>query len=181
MIKKTDFFIDSSNQLKGKNVMTTKRYFKDVKNIYKNEKSANADTLMYTVKSTNTGSEDEIGSLQWGITIMEPIVVGNEYNMTKGHLHENKNCDEYYYCVSGEGVLIKNKTNNTPNIEYMESGSLHYISGDQAHRCINTGPKKLVFLAAWSPAAGYEYGDKITDKFGYRVMNINDEITLEKI
>ena len=41
-----------------------------------------------------------------GMSIIAAGMVSHEYFMTKGHLHEQNNQPEIYYCVKGSGYLL---------------------------------------------------------------------------
>ena len=41
-----------------------------------------------------------------GVTRMEPGKVGDEYYMTRGHIHARPNRPEMYYGESGVGVML---------------------------------------------------------------------------
>lgn len=113
------------------------------------------------------------GGLLWGVTVLAPGKVGDEYFMTHGHFHANPTRAEYYAAVSGEGVLIRMDQERRTWGEAMRPGSLHYIDGRHAHRVANTGSEPLLFWACWGSDAGYDYGTIAERGFGARLVERN--------
>ena len=52
------------------------------------------------------GAPERAGDLAFGVTILNPGKVGDEYYMTKGHFHTMLETAEVYYTLSGEGYMI---------------------------------------------------------------------------
>ncbi|HEX4008025.1 MAG TPA: glucose-6-phosphate isomerase family protein [Acidobacteriaceae bacterium] len=115
----------------------------------------------------NPGSE---GGLFWGVTVLEPGKVGDEYFMTHGHFHANPTRAEYYATVSGRGMLIRMDAERRTWGEAMAPGSVHYIRGAHAHRVANTGTEPLIFWACWGSDAGYNYATIAERGFGARLV-----------
>jgi glucose-6-phosphate isomerase, archaeal len=115
----------------------------------------------------SAGSE---GGLFWGVTLLEPGKVGDEYFMTHGHFHANATRAEYYATVSGRGMLIRMDEQRRTWGEAMAPGSLHYIRGTHAHRVANTGSEPLIFWACWGSDAGYDYASIAERGFGARLV-----------
>ncbi|WP_027132742.1 glucose-6-phosphate isomerase family protein [Geminicoccus roseus] len=101
--------------------------------------------------------------LAFGTTIMAPGRVGAEYYMTRGHFHERRECGETYYTQSGEGILLLQSRDGETRTVEMKPGICAFIPPDWAHRSINTGRDKLVFVWHCATDAGHEYGE-ILDK-----------------
>lgn len=116
------------------------------------------------------------GELLWGLTILEPLCVSGECNMTRGHFHQDRNCAEYYFGLGGNGLLLLMDEEGTCHAEKVFKGSLHHISGKLAHRLINTGDEQLKVGACWSPAAGHDYEAIEKREFSYRVFKEDNEI-----
>jgi glucose-6-phosphate isomerase len=112
----------------------------------------------------------EPGGLFWGVTILQPGKVGDEYFMTHGHFHADRTRAEYYATASGHGMVVRMDVQRATWGEEMSSGSLHYISGNCAHRVVNTGNKPLIFWACWGSDAGYDYASIREHGFGARVL-----------
>ena len=72
----------------GKEVTVSTKLYKDAKDLYESvDESLHDDTVMYEVYSVS--SQSEPGKLNWGLTVMHPVKVNGECNMTRGHFHEN--------------------------------------------------------------------------------------------
>jgi len=100
--------------------------------------------------------------LSFGTTIMSPGKIAGEYFMTRGHYHERPECGEAYYTQSGEGLLLlESRTGETRTVE-MRPGICAFIPPDWAHRSINTGTEKLVFVWFCATDAGHDYGEILT-------------------
>lgn len=112
------------------------------------------------------------GGLFWGTTEILPGKVGNEYFMTHGHQHANRDRAEFYGTVAGEGILLLCDENG-PRCEPMRQGTLHYIPGHVSHRTVNTGNTPLRFIASWPSDAGHDYGAIATAGLGARVIEQN--------
>jgi len=110
------------------------------------------------------------GGLFWGVTVLEPGKVGDEFFMTHGHSHANSTRAEYYAAVSGTGILLQMDEERKCHAEAMQAGSLHYVRGRHAHRVVNTGTEPLIFWACWGTDAGYNYGTIAARGFSVRVL-----------
>ncbi len=163
----------------GENVSSYQKMYEDIKGIYQNEDSSLTNTVMYEVYSHACGDANEVGNLSWGLTILKPITVCDECNMTRGHFHENKTCAEYYFGIEGEGLLMLMREDGECWCEKVEKGSLHHIDGTLAHRLINTGDSDLKVGACWSPKAGHDYEAIEKKPFPYRVFKRNGKIEVE--
>jgi glucose-6-phosphate isomerase, archaeal len=125
---------------------------------------------IYRVRSWMPVSPGTEGGLLWGVTVLQPGKVGDEYFMTHGHFHANLTRAEYYATVSGSGILIRMNAERRTWGERMAPGTLHYIHGEHAHRVANTGNVPLVFWACWGSDAGYDYGAIAERGFGARLV-----------
>lgn len=130
---------------------------------------------VYRVRWCAPVSPGSEGGLFWGVTILEPGKVGDEYFMTHGHFHANPTRAEYYATVRGQGMLIRMDGNRQTWGEAMTPGSLHYICGAHAHRVANTGGEPLIFWACWGSDAGYDYGSIAERGFGARLLERNGQ------
>ena len=154
--------------------------FSQIKQIYKDDNNVDENTLMYTVYSYEKGDSNKAGDLYWGLTILEPVYINGECNMTRGHFHNDLNCAEFYFGIDGEGLLMLMDENGKTWCEKVFKGSLHHIDGKLAHRLLNTGDTQLKVGACWPTVAGHDYA-KIEDKeFGYRVFKKEDELIFEE-
>lgn len=134
--------------------------------------------VVYKVEMHNAVDAGKEGGLFFGFSHIFPGTIGNEFFMTRGHIHQNKTRSEYYWCVKGQGALILMDKSRNCRVENVENGSLHYIDGSLAHRLVNTGNETLIVGACWSADAGYDYDFISDNSFSVRVKKINGKIAL---
>lgn len=139
--------------------------------------SMDPDREIYRVRSWMPVGPGTEGGLFWGVTLLQPGKVGDEYFMTHGHRHANSTRAEYYATVSGTGMLIRMDTDRHTWGELMTPGTLHYVRGEHAHRVANTGSVPLVFWACWGSDAGYDYGMIVERGFGARLVERDGQPT----
>jgi len=135
--------------------------------------SMDKNIVAYKVSSIEPVPQGTPGGLYMGITYLSSGKVGSEYFMTKGHFHQNRDTAEYYWGVSGEGMLILMDEQRNVWAERMHPGSLHYIPGCVAHRVANVGDETLVFAASWPSDAGHDYGTIASEGFAKRLVEID--------
>jgi glucose-6-phosphate isomerase len=136
--------------------------------------------VVYEVTSHTAVPEGKAGGLFFGVSRILPGAVGNEYFMTKGHFHANRDTAEYYFGISGTGVLLLMDEAGGCAAQGVEKGSLHYIAGNIAHRLVNTGGQTLVVGACWPSEAGHDYEKIQRSGFSVRVMCVNGKPALVK-
>ncbi len=96
--------------------------------------------------------------------------MGDEYFLTHGHFHARRDRGEFYAALSGQGALLLMDDTRKTWLEPMQSGSLHFISGQLAHRVVNTGEEPLRFMACWPCDAGHDYEAIARRGFGARLL-----------
>lgn len=159
--------------LKNFNVIQ-ERHLSDLKDYFysKNEVEKilkNKDPLIYKVYEAKYESP---GSLSYAVTEIEPGKVGDEYYFTKGHFH-SKSAAEIYIVFKGEGILLlENRSGDTKSYN-MFRGAVLNVEPDYAHRSINTGKEKLIFLAIYQSDAGHDYESIKERGFSYLVIDKN--------
>lgn len=163
--------------IEGETVEKYEKRYHEVEYLYQEKRED--DPLVYEVYSYTNG-ENVLGNLSWGLTILKPIDIHGECNMTKGHFHENKDCVEFYFGVAGEGLLLLMDEAGNTWAEKVTQGSLHHINGHLAHRLVNTGDTDLKVGACWPTAAGHDYDAIVEHEFGYRIFKKNNQIEFIK-
>lgn len=163
--------------LKGEGVEHYTKYYHEVSYLYENKRED--DPIVYEVYSYTKGPAT-LGSLNWGVTILEAIETQGECNMTKGHFHVNKDCAEIYFGISGEGLLLLMDETGYTWAEKVFEGSLHYIDGHLAHRLVNSGDCQLKVGACWPVSAGHDYESIKEREFEYRIIKRNGQIEFIK-
>ena len=100
-----------------------------------------------------------------GVTRLLPGKVGDEYHMTKGHIHERDDQPEIYFCVQGQGYLLLQTIDGEFRAEPWSAGTISHIPPMWAHRVVNTGDYMLVFVASYHLSAGHDYAPIIEKGF----------------
>jgi glucose-6-phosphate isomerase len=132
-------------------------------------------TVVYRVQLYRPVRQGLKGGLFWGTTVIEPGLVGDEYFLTKGHLHAVRNRAEYYVTVVGLGAVVLMTEDRQTRMETMTPGSVHYVPGSTAHRVANTGETALSFVACWPSDAGHDYESIASFGFGARVRKLGGQ------
>lgn len=95
--------------ISGQNASHTKKKFSEVTNIFADREAAakmDPNTIVYEVSTHAAVPEGTAGGLFFGTSCIHPGKVGDEYFMTKGHFHARRETAEYYWGISGHGVLL---------------------------------------------------------------------------
>lgn len=153
----------------GPDVVVGQKHFCEIEEIYRETAGVPGDTLMYTVYSYFPECE-KAGELNWGLTVMEPVTVNGECNMTRGHFHEDRDCAEFYFGLAGEGLLMLMQEDGTTVAEKIYAGSVHHIAGTVGHKIVNTGEEQLYVGACWPTTAGHDYATIERSPFPCRIM-----------
>lgn len=165
----------------GKDVQKSIKYYKQAKSFYKDvDSNLKEDTIMYEVYTYSKAIDHSDGKLNYGLTVMQPVCVNGECNMTRGHFHENLECDEIYCCMHGTGLLLLMDEKGHCTAEKMSVGSIHYIDGYLAHRLVNTGNEELKVQCIWPANAGHDYKRIEDHPFTVRIFKENQHIKVEK-
>jgi glucose-6-phosphate isomerase len=141
-------------------IETIERRVSDLRKVFYDHQAVQSilnsgDRLIYEVRTYPfiTNKSD----MTLGVTRIFPGKVGDEYHMTKGHIHERDDQPEIYYCVYGCGYLLMDTLNGQFRVEPLESGVIVHIPPMWAHRVVNTGNGLLVFVACFHVPAGHDY------------------------
>lgn len=117
--------------------------------------SYGASQLAYRVEVNQVA--DGPGALIIGTSTVLPGRVGDEFAMTRGHLHVKTDRAELYYCISGHGVMLMDTVNGDSRAIQMLPGEAVHVPGDWVHRSVNTGDEPLVTLFCYAADAGQDY------------------------
>ncbi|WP_300963664.1 glucose-6-phosphate isomerase family protein [uncultured Dubosiella sp.] len=179
-VKRSPIFHDFYAGLVSEQMETSTKLYGDAVSFYADkDPSLPADTLMYTVACINDPDRVE-GHLNWGVSMLEPVCVCGECNMTRGHFHLDLNCQEYYWCAKGSGLLMLMDEKGKCWCEQMEPGTLHKIDGHHAHRLINTGEERLDVICVWNSNAGHDYARVEAMPFPVRVYKEDGEVIFKE-
>jgi glucose-6-phosphate isomerase len=130
---------------------------------------AEGDPIVYTVAS-HTPDEGS-GALHYGIGTLMPGRVGQEYYLTKGHLHTWRAAAELYVGLRGEGMmLLEDEATGATRAVPLRPDATVYVPGHTAHRTVNTGDVPLVYMGVYPAEAGHDYGFVATRNFRHVVV-----------
>jgi glucose-6-phosphate isomerase, archaeal len=110
---------------------------------------------VYWVESSRT--EDGPGGLITGISVLEPGRVGDEFYMTRGHLHAISDRSELYVGLAGHGVMVLETVSGESTVVEVRPGQAVYVPGNWVHRSVNVGPERFSTLFCYAADAGQDY------------------------
>jgi glucose-6-phosphate isomerase len=114
-----------------------------------------ADFLVYRVEEhRNVGGE---GALIIGTSTLQPGRYGDEFAVTRGHLHAKADRAELYYCLSGTGVMLLETLDGRSEALPMGPGEAVHVPGHWVHRSVNIGDEPFVTLFCYGADAGQDY------------------------
>lgn len=114
-----------------------------------------ADRLAYHVDEHRLGSDT--GALVIGTSTVQPGRIGDEYALTRGHLHEKSDRAELYLCLEGTGVMLMDTVAGRSRAIEMAPGQAVHVPGEWIHRSVNIGSDPLVMLFCYAADAGQDY------------------------
>lgn len=160
-----------TGKIEAENLSVSKKTLNQMNHIYEDDTKVDKTSQIYEVQILN--QKEEVGELLLGVTTVFPGAVNNEFHMTAGHVHDNKVFAEYYFGISGRGLLMQVDSKGNTKVCDVSRNSVHYIKGDVAHRLINIGDEDLVVGACWHPNAGHNY-DEV--QFKWRIFKSDNEL-----
>jgi glucose-6-phosphate isomerase len=128
---------------------------------------AAGDLVVYQVEQRDV--PEEVGQLICCTTVIQPGAVGDEYFMTKGHYHADRDTGEVYLGLSGVGLLLLQSGEESAELP-MQRGTVAYVPPGWAHRTVNTGETPFVFFAVYPGQAGHDYAGIEAAGFVHRVL-----------
>lgn len=113
------------------------------------------DRVVYTVEEFRP--TEASGDLIFGMTHMEPGMIGDEFFMTRGHIHRAGNRPEIYQGISGEGLMLLESPDGEIRIVEVAPLSVCYVPPFWIHRSVNTGAAPLVMFFCYPSDSGQDY------------------------
>ncbi len=153
------------------------KYFSDLAGLYADTTAFDAllehraGDVAYEVTSYTPGNRTS--DMIMGVTRMEPGKVGNEYFMTRGHIHAIGDRPEIYYGQSGSGLMQLESPDGEVRIVEVGAQSICYVPPYWIHRSVNIGTDELVMMFAYPADSGQDYGI-IERANGLRVRIVDD-------
>lgn len=125
------------------------RRIKDIESVLADERTAKANPeqeLYYMYR----GVKEENG-LRYDITVIPPLLMGDEFVKTKGHFHSSGH-SEMYIVLEGEAIFLMQK--GTDEIEDIyavkaSSGDVVLVGEGYGHITINPSAKDTLKMANW--------------------------------
>lgn len=117
---------------------------------------AAGDRVVYAVEDFR--ASDAPGDLCFGVTHMAPGRIGDEFFMTRGHIHAIGNRPETYRGEAGRGVMLMESPEGAVELREIGPGDTVYVPPWWIHRSVNTGDAALVMSFVYPADAGQDYG-----------------------
>lgn len=115
-----------------------------------------ADEVVYRVDE-HRPCDDE-GALVVGTSTLLPGRYGEEFAVTRGHLHARADRAELYHCLSGQGVMLLETVDGRSTTVELTAGKACHVPGHWVHRSVNVGDEPFVTLFCYAADAGQDYG-----------------------
>lgn len=111
---------------------------------------------VYWVESS--APDDEPGALTIGISVLNPGRIGDEFAMTRGHIHSQHSAAELYYGLAGRGVMLMETIDGRTSAIEITPGVAVHVPGHWIHRSVNVGDEPFTTLFCYPTDAGQDYG-----------------------
>lgn len=115
-----------------------------------------AEHLVYRVAEHRTSAGDA-GALVVGTSTLLPGRYGEEFAVTRGHLHAKADRAELYHCLSGHGVMLLETLDGRSQAVELTAGDACHVPGHWVHRSVNVGDEPFVSLFCYAADAGQDY------------------------
>ena len=113
------------------------------------------DSIIYKVSDVRPDAIH--GDLIFGTTFMEPGRIGNEFFMTRGHIHAKANRPETYYGESGQGLMLLESPEGVTRVLEVLPRQMIYVPPFWIHRSVNIGAVPLVLSFCYPSDSGQDY------------------------
>jgi glucose-6-phosphate isomerase, archaeal len=154
--------------------VNNKVYLNDMKYLFKDKFESNKrlkeNPLIY--ETFYPDIEENARYVFYGVTKIHPGRIGDEFFMTKGHLHIPAQVTEIYFCLSGEGMLLEQK-DDIVRKTIIGKGNIAYIGESSFHRVYNTGKEPLIFFVSCNADFKHDYSPLDNNGF-LDTVTIND-------
>ncbi|WP_292836765.1 glucose-6-phosphate isomerase family protein [Microbacterium sp.] len=137
------------------------KYLRDLAGLYRDDAAftralaSDDGSAVYWVESSTI--EQGAGALTIGISVLRPGTIGDEFAMTRGHLHRAVEEAEMYYGLSGQGVMLLESIDGRSRTVPISPGTVVHVPGGWVHRSVNVGTDTLSTLFCYSTDAGQDY------------------------
>ena len=151
--------------------------FRDLDGLYADSAAFEAlaktggDRVVYEV--TDHRPSSLAGDLITGVTRMLPGQVGEEFFMTRGHVHAVVDRPELYYGLKGRGLMVLESADGESRIVEIAPNVVCYVPPYWIHRSVNVGDSDFVMLFCYPADSGQDY-DIIQRSNGLRKRIVSD-------
>jgi glucose-6-phosphate isomerase, archaeal len=117
--------------------------------------AARGDEVVYEVTDHRPNSNP--GDLITGVTRMSPGKVGDEFFMTRGHIHAAIDRPELYFGLKGFGVMVMESPTGDTRVVEIKANTVCYVPPRWIHRSVNPGQEDFVMLFCYPADSGQDY------------------------
>ncbi|MCU1663928.1 MAG: Glucose-6-phosphate isomerase [Pseudonocardia sp.] len=153
--------IDTAGGMDGRTSGYDKR-LSDMRGVYRDATAYAAavaergeDHLVYRVEDHR--NVNGAGALIIGTSTLQPGRYGDEFAVTRGHLHAKSDRAELYHCLSGRGVMLLETLDGRSRAVPLTPGAAVHVPGHWVHRSVNIGSEPFVTLFCYPADAGQDY------------------------
>ncbi|WP_336644440.1 glucose-6-phosphate isomerase family protein [Microbacterium sp. USHLN186] len=154
------------------------KFLGDMAGVYRDEAAWQAavaargpEELIYWVDDHRY--QDGPGALIVGTSTLLPGRYGEEFAVTRGHLHAVADRAELYHCLSGRGVMLLETLDGQSTAIELTAGQAVNVPGHWIHRSVNVGDEPFVTLFCYAADAGQDY-TVISDANGMKNLVVVD-------
>ncbi len=155
------FDVDLQTGLMGGTDTRYQKFLRDLGGLYADEQAFGAlaaergDEVVYEVTDHRPNSNP--GDLITGVTRMSPGKVGDEYFMTRGHIHAAIDRPELYYGLKGNGLMLMESPSGDTRVVEIKANTACYVPPRWIHRSVNLGSEDFVMLFCYPADSGQDY------------------------
>lgn len=167
--------LDGTGALTGSTGRYEKR-LRDLAGLYRDGRAFDASLaasdgeIVYWVEDSRIEGP---GELITGLSVLKPGCIGDEFYMTRGHLHAQPDRAELYLGVSGRGVMLLDSLDGDTRAIEINAGEAVQVPGYWVHRSVNVGDERFTTLFCYSADAGQDY-EIIADAGGMRNLVVTE-------
>lgn len=117
--------------------------------------AASGNPVVYDVADFRPSAES--GDLIFGVTRMSPGKVGDEFYLTRGHIHAKADRPEVYYGQHGRGLMLLESPEGETRVVEIGPQTICYVPPFWIHRSVNVGTEDLIMMFSYPADAGQDY------------------------
>lgn len=137
------------------------KFLRDLSGLYADSAAFSAlaaergEEVVYEVTDHRPNSNP--GDLITGVTRMSPGKVGDEFFMTRGHIHAAIDRPELYFGLKGHGVMLMESPSGDTRVVEVKANTACYVPPRWIHRSVNLGRGDFVMLFCYPADSGQDY------------------------